>query len=234
MAPRGLAVTLAVAVGCGGVTSGDPRGGEDAGGGAPAGGASGFGGSIGGTSSGGSAGLSGSGGSSGCEPLASCEGVCTNLLDDAAHCGGCFVICGQAQYCQSGLCKTFPCHEVIEAEDETKVKRTSGWLQAYGGVCHAGVCLETASQVSSDSLAFGFYGTGLVVYYTRGPNRGDLTVSIDGQDAAYIEGHVDLDFQFQTPAVVVLGLPFGSHTALLQCVPGSGYCDVDYFAAICP
>ena len=64
---------------------------------------------------GGSGGMSGAGAASGASGMSSaacpasqaaCNGACTNLQTDSAHCGSCTTTCGAGTTCQNGTCQT--------------------------------------------------------------------------------------------------------------------------------
>lgn len=69
---------------------------------------SGSGGDAGGTSLGGDTGNGGSGPSCG-SSQETCDGICTNLKSDPAHCGDCATLCGAGQGCSDGKCQRFGC-----------------------------------------------------------------------------------------------------------------------------
>ena len=111
----------------------------------------------------------------------------------------------------------------VEVEDSTKVKQ-QGWIVTSGKVLHGGSGLETATVGAKIELDF--KGTDLVLFYEKGPNRGDFTVTVDKGTPQKVNS-TDSTFTFQNPVVVAKGLVDSNHKAVLECLVK--YCSVDYF-----
>ena len=111
----------------------------------------------------------------------------------------------------------------VEAEDKTKVLQ-QGWGVVSGKILHGGSGLETATAGAKLELAF--KGTDLVVFYEKGPNRGEFSVTVDKGTPVKVNTK-DTTFTFQNPVVVAKGLADANHKAVLECLVK--YCSVDYF-----
>jgi len=173
-----------------------------------------------------------------CEAPAACntlgESACVDRADCQALYQGLNCTCDAAGNCTCAdwvfdRCEGNSTASLIEAEDANLVSTSDGWAVFHGGGLHNGEGLGTISDNSSASLGFNFTGTSLVVYYETGPNRGKFTVTVDNGQPVVVDGYAPGDFSLQVPVTIAQGLAQGSHSVVLQCVAGSGYCAPDYF-----
>ena len=118
-----------------------------------------------------------------------------------------------------------PCSP-IEAE---WIQIHPGWdvIQYYEN--HGQAALEATS--AGPQLTFQFSGTGLVMYYEKGPIMGSYRASVDGGTPITIDAHQPNVATFQNPTTIATGLANTSHTASVTCL--LAVCSVDYFDVTC-
>jgi hypothetical protein len=123
----------------------------------------------------------------------------------------------------------------IEVEDISRVLRFGAWVMPMGAVLSDGKCLEASGFTKNDYLHVWFVGTGFIVAYENGPNRGQFDVSVDGAEPVVVDAYAP-DFNFQVEAVIAQGLDLGVHFAVLRDLEDDSdkYTTPDYFKATCP
>lgn len=109
------------------------------------------------------------------------------------------------------------------------ITQPTGWTKEFGGVLHNGNGLSAQSINAPIDVAF--EGKGVILYLSKGPNLGNLTVSIDGSAPITLVNTDPNGFSYQQPATIVTGLANKTHTMQIICT--KTYCSVDYFKVTC-